>query len=308
MNELLSSTVLTPVMEAIDPATVVNIATAASLVDVGIGEWRARKTDKFASAAMIAANNAETGVASVHKDLLAGCAELSAVHKMTSKIRQYHQAHTLPWGMNNLLPTAWYPDYHRDITGMFAQWETKVSEFVAAYEWQVAQQTVLANKLGDMFDPSEYPPADTIRRKFHYRYGVFAVPTNDWRLQIGRESMDQLTEQFSNYVQDNVHTMFQSVWKRLYAYLERASERLDYVDHGDKKKFHDTLVSNVTDMFEVLDVCNVTGDSQMSAMKLKLEDAFYCVTPDALRDDAYMRKETKRKVDDIIASLPSLDI
>lgn len=80
------------------------------------------------------------------------------------------------------------------------------------------------------------------------------------------------------------------------------------MDPKDKRKFYDTLVSNVTDMFPILDLCNVTGDSQMSAMKLKLEDAFYCVTPDALRDDAYMRKETKRKVDDIIASLPSLDI
>jgi len=308
MNELLSSTVLTPVMEVIDVDAAVSIATSALLVDLGLSQWAARKTDKFASAAMIAANNAETGVAAVHKDLLAGCAELTAVHKMTSAIRVYHQAHTLPWGMNNLLPTKWYFDYHKDMTDMFAQWETKVDEFVAAYEWQVAQQTVLANKLGDMFDPSEYPPADTIRQKFHYRFGYMPVPTNDWRVQIGEEGTSQLTEQFGNYVQDNVHTMFQSVWKRLYAYLERASERLDYVDHGDKKKFHDTLVTNVTDMFEVLDVCNVTGDSQMSAMKLKLEDAFYCVTPDALRDDAYMRKETKRKVDDIIASLPSLDI
>lgn len=304
MSELL----LESVEEAIDTSTITNIASASMLVDIGISQWAARKKDKRASASVISDNNAETGVASVHKDLLAGCAELTAVHKMTSAIRVYHQAHTLPWGMNNLLPTAWYPDYHRDITGMFAQWETKVDEFVAAYEWQVAQQTVLANKLGDMFDPSEYPPADTIRQKFHYRYGVFAVPTNDWRLQNCEESMEQLTEQFNTYVQDNVHAMFQSVWKKLYAYLERASERLDYVDNGDKKKFHDTLVSNVTDMFEVLDVCNVTGDSQMSAMKLKLEDAFYCVTPDALRDDAYMRKETKRKVDDIIASLPSLDI
>jgi len=304
MSELL----LESVEEAIDTSTITNIASASMLVDIGISQWAARKKDKRASASVISDNTAETGVASVHKDLLAGCAELTAVHKMTSAIRVYHQAHTLPWGMNNLLPTAWYFDYHKDMTDMFAQWETKVSEFVAAYEWQVAQQTVLANKLGDMFDPSEYPPADTIRQKFHYRFGYMPVPTNDWRVQIGEEGTSQLTEQFSNYVQDNVHTMFQSVWKRLYAYLERASERLDYVDHGDKKKFHDTLVTNVTDMFEVLDVCNVTGDSQMSAMKLKLEDAFYCVTPDALRDDAYMRKETKRKVDDIIASLPSLDI
>ena len=304
MNEL----VLESVEEAIDTSAIANIASAAMLVDIGISQWAARKKDKRASAAVISDNNAETGVASVHKDLLAGCVELTAVHKMTSAIRVYHQAHTLPWGMNNLLPTKWYFDYHKDMTAMFAQWETKVDEFISAYEWQVAQQTVLADKLGDMFDPSEYPAADTIRCKFHYRFGYMPVPTNDWRIQIGEEGTSQLTEQFGTYVQDNVHTMFQSVWKRLYAYLKRASERLDYVNADDKKKFHDTLVSNVTDMFEVLDVCNVTGDSQMAAMKLKLEDAFYCVTPDALRDDADMRKETKRKVDDIIASLPSLDI
>ena len=304
MNALL----LENLQEVIDPKTVVDIAAAASLVDVGIGQYSGRKKDTSATAAMLAQNNAETGVASVHKDLLAGCAELSAVHNMTSKIRQYHQAHTLPWGMNNMLPTEWYFDYHKDMTDMFAQWETKVDEFVAAYEWQVAQQTVLADKLGDMFDPSEYPPADTIRQKFHYRYGMFAVPTNDWRLQIGQESMDQITERFDTYVVDNVHTLFRHVWKRLYTYLKNMSEKLDYVDHRDKKKFHGTLVSNITDMFPILDICNITGDSQMSAMKLKLEETFYCLTPDALRDDAYMRKETKRKVDDIIASLPSLDI
>ena len=304
----MSELALESVEEAIDTSAIANIASAAMLVDIGISQWAARKKDKRASAAVISDNNAETGVASVHKDLLAGCVELTAVHKMTSAIRVYHQAHTLPWGMNNLLPTKWYFDYHKDMTAMFAQWETKVDEFVAAYEWQVAQQTVLADKLGDMFDPSEYPAADTIRCKFHYRFGYMPVPTNDWRIQIGEEGTSQLTEQFGTYVQDNVHTMFQSVWKRLYAYLKRASERLDYVDADDKKKFHDTLVSNVTDMFEVLDVCNVTGDSQMAAMKFKLEDAFYCVTPDALRDDADVRKETKRKVDDIIASLPSLDI
>ena len=304
----MSELALESVEEAIDTSAIANIASAAMLVDIGISQWAARKKDKRASAAVISDNNAETGVASVHKDLLAGCVELTAVHKMTSAIRVYHQAHTLPWGMNNLLPTKWYFDYHNEMTAMFAQWETRVDEFIAAYEWQVAQQTVLADKLGDMFDPNEYPAADTVRCKFHYRFGYMPVPTNDWRIQIGEEGTSQLTEQFGTYVQDNVHTMFQSVWKRLYAYLKRASERLDYVDADDKKKFHDTLVSNVTDMFEVLDVCNVTGDSQMAAMKFKLEDAFYCVTPDALRDDADMRKETKRKVDDIIASLPSLDI
>jgi hypothetical protein len=43
-------------------------------------------------------------------------------------------------------------------------------------------------------------------------------------------------------------------------------------------------------------------------MKNRLEDTLRGVTPDALREDGYLRAETKRAVDEIIKSLPSLDI
>jgi len=97
------------------------------------------------------------------------------------------------------------------------------------------------------------------------------------------------------------------VWQRTYKVLSNMSERLDY-EQGEKKIFRDTLVDNVTDMVELLNVCNVTGDSQMSAMSMKLEDTLRGITPDALREDSYLRAETKRAVDKVIATLPSLDM
>ncbi len=86
------------------------------------------------------------------------------------------------------------------------------------------------------------------------------------------------------------------------------SERLDYADHEQKKIFRDTLVTNVIDIVELLDVCNVTGDTQMTALKMKLDEALRGITPEALREDEYLRAETKRTVDDVIKSLPSLDV
>ena len=71
------------------------------------------------------------------------------------------------------------------------------------------------------------------------------------------------------------------------------SERLDYSASEDKKIFRDTLVTNVLDMVELLTVCNVTGDSQMEAARLKLEDALRGVNADALREDAHLRSRTK---------------
>ena len=75
-----------------------------------------------------------------------------------------------------------------------------------------------------------------------------------------------------------------------------------------KKVFRDTLVTNVLDIVDLLSVCNITNDSQMEAMRMKLEDTLQGVTPDALREDAFLRAETKRSVDDVIKSLPSLDM
>jgi hypothetical protein len=40
----------------------------------------------------------------------------------------------------------------------------------------------------------------------------------------------------------------------------------------------------------------------------RIEDVLRGITPDALREDEYMRDETKREIDDVLASLPNLDI
>ena len=45
----------------------------------------------------------------------------------------------------------------------------------------------------------------------------------------------------------------------------------------------------------------------MTAMTEQLENALLGVTPDALREDDWLRQETKQKVDAAIKALPSLD-
>jgi hypothetical protein len=64
----------------------------------------------------------------------------------------------------------------------------------------------------------------------------------------------------------------------------------------------------VLEVVDLLGDFNITGDAQMTAMKDKLEDAMRGVTPEALREDAYLRSETKRQVDEVLKSLPTLDI
>ena len=291
---------------AISTVDVTTIASSASLVDMSISQWQARKKDKRASAEVAQANNAETGVANVTKSLLAGSPELKAIHDMTSVIRVFHQDMTFPWGMHNLLPTSRYFDYHNGITDRFQQWDNLVSEFLASYEWSLAQTHVLADKMGDLFDPDEYPTVDEVRSKFSYRLGYYPVPQNDWRTQINQAGLTQMQEQFSDYVENNVKGMFTRVYEQLLKPLQTMSERLDYTDNEDKQIFRNTLVSNLIEMVDTLEQVNVTNDAELAETRMQLVEALDGVTADGLRDDAYLRRETKRKVDDLIKNLPSL--
>jgi hypothetical protein len=80
------------------------------------------------------------------------------------------------------------------------------------------------------------------------------------------------------------------------------------VGREDRKKFHDTLVDNVREQLDMLKSYNLTGDMQMTAQTNALEEALLGVTPDALREDDYLRRQTKMKVDAVLKTLPSLDM
>jgi hypothetical protein len=59
-------------------------------------------------------------------------------------------------------------------------------------------------------------------------------------------------------------------------------------------------------MIDTLEQVNVTNDTELAETRMQLVEMLDGVTADGLRDDAYLRRETKRKVDDLINNLPSL--
>ena len=125
----------------------------------------------------------------------------------------------------------------------------------------------------------------------------------DFRLDINTEAHELLKKQYQDHYTNQLNSAMKDIWDKAYEALSKMSERLDYKDRDTKKIFRDSLVDNVMDVVELLSLCNVTGNQQMSAMKEKLENALLGVTPDALREDEYLRTETKSKVDDILKNM-----
>lgn len=282
-----------------------SITSSAMLVELNISVWTARKLDKRASEEVVSNKNAAKGVANVNKKLLGDCAELDAVQKFTANARNMHYAMTLPWSDSGLrlLPTSQYFKYQQAITEVQAETERLVGEFMKAYTWEVTQAQV---KLGDLFSRDDYPTEDSVRSKFRFKVNYIPLPeAGDFRVDIGNETKNALAEQYSKYYESQLKVAMDDVWQRAFDALNKMSERLDY-GNETKKIFRDSLVDNLMDVVSIMEACNITKDPRMTQAQLDIERALRGVTPDALREDTALRMETKRKVDDIIKSLPGL--
>jgi len=285
-----------------------SITSSATLVELGISKWTGRKLDKRASADVASANYAKTGVANVHKKLLGDCAELKAIDTIVGVARTAHYSMTMPWSDTGLrlLTTKAYFKYHETMTEIQASFDDCVNTFLQAYDWEITQAQA---KLGDLFNRNDYPTTESLGNKFGFRLSYMPLPeAGDFRLDINNEAQAEMKSHYETYYTTQLNNAMNDIWQRAFKCLSNMSERLDYASHESKKVFRDTLVTNVLDIVDLLSVCNVTNDSQMEAMRMKLEDTLQGVTPDALREDEFLRAETKKSVDEVIKSLPSLDI
>lgn len=295
--------------------SVPSISSAAMLVELSVSVWTGIKKDKRASQDVEAQNGADTGVAKVSKKLLGDCAELKAVQDFTANVRTgIHYAMTMPWSNSGLrlLPTAKYFDYTKTMTALEADWWKLVETFLAAYDWEAAQAQA---KLGSLFARDEYPTVEKLREKFRFSVNYIPMPeAGDWRVDMQAEAREVLTAHYEKFYSEQTQRAVTATWTVAAEALTAMSDRLADPDAGGKankngsKVFRDSLVENMLDAIDKLEVFNLTGDQTMQTMQKRLRQLMDGVTPDALREDRDYRLAVKREVDAAIKSLPSLDM
>jgi hypothetical protein len=285
-----------------------SLASSAMLTELNISVWTGRKKDRRESKEVANQNYADLGVVSVNKMLLGDCDKLKAINELRGKIRNHiHYPMTMPWSDSGLrlLPTAVYFDYNQQMGEAINAFDALVDEFIDDYDFAVSRAQA---KLGNLFVRDDYPTSEQIRNKFGVSVNYTPLPdAGDFRVDIGNEASTQLKAEYDKFYSDQLSKAMGDVWKRMHTALSNMSDKLTD-SNGKKQVFRDTLVSNALSMVDLLSTCNVTGDSQMEAMRQRLESTLRGVTPEGLRDDEFLRAETKSKVDDILKSLPTLDI
>jgi hypothetical protein len=281
----------------VDVGSIPSISSSAMLVELNLSVWTGRKFDKQVSAEIDTQKHTSTRAGNYNKKLFADEPVFDAIGKHAGNTRTYHYHATMPWSDSGLrlLTTSMFFDYQKQITAHEAEFNSRVADFLNQYDKLVLQAQM---KLGSLFNPEDYPDVQSIRDKFKFSVKYCPVPeVGDWRIDVGNEAQQLLKTSYANYYQANLEQAYKDVWDRTHEALTNMSSKLA----GNKKQiFRDTLVSNVTEMIGLLDKFNVTGDAKMKLAKAKLESVMLGITPDALREDDYLRLDTKTKVDSLL--------
>jgi hypothetical protein len=308
-------------------ASLPSIASSFMLVNVTIGYPSMEARDRDVSKATEAAFGAETGTVKSIKSLLGKLPELEAIKSFAAVTRQWHAHQTLPWhdrGSRLALTSKIVSGYLDELTAKQTYFQDKlVPAFAAKYEWAGIKAQA---SLGDMYKPEDFPALSSILRKFYFNIDVEVIKdiSGDPRTALGAQANEILYKQCINTANARVSSAMNDIWQRAFKSLSSMSDKLDYTDTGEVetyitkngatrtrkvgvKTFHDTLVTHVHDVIGIMNTCNLTNDPHMQLMQRRLENTLRGVTPDVLRDDKFVRAETKRSVDEIIAALPSLD-
>jgi hypothetical protein len=278
-----------------------SISSSSILVELNISVWTANKLDKRITNDVLVANGAtHLDAGQFRKNLMSGTTLRKDIADFAASCRLWHNTTTLPWADRGarLLPTSLFLGYKDEANKRKARFDHMVSHFLREYPQLQAQAQ---QHLGALYDPADYPSTEEVASKFGYRMVFTPLPeAGDFRLDIASEDLEVMKKQYEAALNERVTDAMQSQWDKMHELLSRMSEKLIEPEGEDKRRWHDTFITNAHELCAMLGHLNITKDPKLDEAKRKLEQAMKGVHITDLKDDADARGDMKAKLDRIL--------
>ena len=278
-----------------------SISSSAVLAELNISIWTANKLDKGATDSVLASNSASSGSAQVRKNLMAGSNKRKKIADYGARARLYHNQTTLPWSDkgSRLLPTSLFMEYKQNMNTIERTMNAMIDDFLLSYDDLVLDAKL---HLGSLFNSTDYPNIDELRDKFGFKLVFSPLPeSNDFRLDIPQQEMQELSGKYESAFNDRLNDAMQENWSKLHKTLTHMSEKLtETEDENSVKRYHDSLVTNATELCGLLTHLNITKDPKLEEARRSLELTMLGVGIEDIKDSPVVRSNVKNKVDEIL--------
>lgn len=277
-----------------------SIRDKALLIQVSVSGWTARKLDRKVTEEVDRNHGAKD--AGRYNKLLVDKEALDPVLQQASAIRAFHHKMTLPWqdGGIRLLPSKLFMAYRKDLQAHIHEFDARVAKFIDLYERELVGQA--RNRLGTLYDPLDYPPASSLRKKFSVDIDEFPVPSaEDFRVDVGDAERERIRQDMERRLQQRQDEAMADAWGR----IREAVGRYTKIG-GDKAKIYDSMVENAEELTRLLPGLNIADDPQMDRVCQAIIDRLI-VSPNALRNSVKARKALVAEAEGILAMCPRKD-
>jgi hypothetical protein len=279
-----------------------SITSSSVMVEMNISVWTANKIDRGATDKVVSDNLAVQNAAQVRKNLMAGTSMRKDIADYAAGCRLWHNTRTLPWADKGarLLATSLFMDYKAEANVRRATFDKMVDNFMVQYPSLVQTAN---NYLGTLFNAEDYPSPDKVREKFGFRLVFSPVPeAGDFRLQVAEQDLNDLRQQYEESFNLRLSDAMREPWDRLHKLIAGMSEKLTDADGEDenKKRYHDTLITNAQSLCGMLTHLNITKDPQLEQARRDLELTMLGADIDAIKESPEVRKGMKDKLDAIL--------
>ena len=231
---------------------------------------------------------------------MAGSNLRKGIDEYAGACRKWHATRTLPWSDRGprLLPTSLFLDYKAEATLRQDHFLNKVEEFRHMYPTLV---NTASNYLGTLFNPDDYPSVDEVMSKFGFNMVFLPVPeAGDFRVDVSAADKEELRAQYDIAFNTRVADAMREPWDRLHTMLGNMSTKLIEPELEDKRRWHDTFLTNAQEMCSMLTHLNVTKDAKLEEARRGLEQAIAGVEIEDLKEDHMIRTDVKAQLDNIL--------
>lgn len=277
-----------------------SISSKALLAALSIQLWTARRIDQKATSTVAERHKVDRGMGRYNKCLINVEAEsFKNLHSIGTEAREWHYAHTLPWVHKGaqLLPVAQYLEYANQMRVFKERFEVAVSEFIKDYPKLKDQAK---KKLNGLYNESQYPSVGDLKRRFGFDFNFLPVPDSGHVvIDLANDEVKRIKRDTERMVAEAVDGAMKAAYERLYEPVQNMAAALK----DPERRFHDTLVTNVKEVVDILPKLNLTGDPELEALVAEVRKGLTKFGPQALRDDDEKRASTAKRAAEIAAKM-----
>lgn len=265
-----------------------SIQKSCMTINITVGVWMGYRMDKTKTHQVTTEAGAHDDAARVNKHLVPK-ETLKAIVSKVGAVRNHFYANTLPWkdSGDRLVTRKRYQKFMEEHSKLRADFFAEVEEFLTKKYLTARDQANF--RMGDMFDPDDYPSAATLRRRFYISLDIDGISTAyDFRLEASED-----------VIQSRVTKAMTSLWDKLLKPLEHFAGTMAETD----KVFRDTTVSNLRDIVEMLPELNFTDDPALAELGEKIRKSLTPYEAKDLRTNPVTRAAVAGEAADILESM-----